>query len=250
MRIAVLADIHANLRALQAVLDDLERVRPDLVINLGDCVSGPLWPEETAQLLRARDWITVRGNHDRVVAAGNIPPSNRTDSFTAAALSPASLHWLAGLPATARPAEWILACHATPRDDDTYLAETVEGIDPHLSREEEIVARLGGETAPLVLFAHSHVPRLLQLAATGQTLLNPGSVGLPAYSDRTPRPHRMQTGSPHARYCLVEKDAGGWHFTMRALTYDWNDAAEQARRNARPDWARALATGFYGDVTG
>lgn len=250
MRIAVLADIHGNARALQAVIDDLEHVRPDLVVNLGDCVSGPLWPEETARLLMARDWITVRGNHDRVVAAGSIAPENRTDSFTLARLSPESLDWLSRLPASARPAEGVFACHATPGDDSTYLAETADTPDPYLSAEAEILERLGGESAPLVLFGHSHVPRLLYLAESGQTLLNPGSAGLPGYSDATPVLHRMQAGSPHARYALADLTRGSWKFEMRAIVYDWAAAAEEARRNGRPDWARPLETGFYGPLAG
>ena len=48
MRIAVVADIHGNVRALRAVMDDLREVAPDRVINLGDCVSGPLEAAETA----------------------------------------------------------------------------------------------------------------------------------------------------------------------------------------------------------
>ncbi|RUT95204.1 metallophosphoesterase, partial [Mesorhizobium sp. USDA-HM6] len=69
MRIAVLADIHGNVLALGAVLDDLERRGgADLVVNLGDCVSGPLWPRETIERLEALGLPTVRGNHDRRVA--------------------------------------------------------------------------------------------------------------------------------------------------------------------------------------
>ena len=65
MRIAVVADIHGNVRALRAVMDDLKEVAPDRVINLGDCVSGPLEAAETADLLISLAWTTVRGNHDR-----------------------------------------------------------------------------------------------------------------------------------------------------------------------------------------
>ncbi|RVA33039.1 metallophosphoesterase, partial [Mesorhizobium sp. M7A.F.Ca.CA.004.10.1.1] len=70
MRIAVLADIHGNVLALDAVLDDLERRGgADLTVNLGDSVSGPLWPRETFARLEALNLPTVRGNHDRRVAA-------------------------------------------------------------------------------------------------------------------------------------------------------------------------------------
>ncbi|TIT30318.1 MAG: metallophosphoesterase family protein, partial [Mesorhizobium sp.] len=69
MRIAVLADIHGNLLALDAVLDDLKhRGGADITVNLGDCVSGPLWPRETMERLQALKLPTVRGNHDRRVA--------------------------------------------------------------------------------------------------------------------------------------------------------------------------------------
>ena len=51
MRLAVIADIHGNLPALEAVLADIERRGADRIVNLGDCVSGPLWPRETMDLL-------------------------------------------------------------------------------------------------------------------------------------------------------------------------------------------------------
>ncbi|MEC9404502.1 MAG: metallophosphoesterase family protein, partial [Pseudomonadota bacterium] len=67
MKIAVVSDIHGNVLALEAVLADLKLEAPDLIVNLGDCISGPLWPEETAAILREAAWPTVRGNHDRIV---------------------------------------------------------------------------------------------------------------------------------------------------------------------------------------
>jgi len=67
MHLAVLADIHGNVLALEAVLADLEHRKVDDVVNLGDCVSGPLSPRETAHLLMRLDWPTIRGNHDRWV---------------------------------------------------------------------------------------------------------------------------------------------------------------------------------------
>ena len=65
MRIAVIADIHGNLPAFEAVLADIERRAVYRTINLGDCVSGPLWPLAVCELLMARDDLTIRGNHDR-----------------------------------------------------------------------------------------------------------------------------------------------------------------------------------------
>ena len=68
MRIAVIADIHGNLPALEAVIADIRCREVDCTINLGDCVSGPLWPREVCDLVMARDDLTIRGNHDRWVS--------------------------------------------------------------------------------------------------------------------------------------------------------------------------------------
>lgn len=65
MRIAVLADIHGNLRALEAVQSDLRKQSPDLVVNLGDHLSGPLQAAATADALMSENYVHIRGNHDR-----------------------------------------------------------------------------------------------------------------------------------------------------------------------------------------
>lgn len=244
MRIAVIADIHGNVRALEAVLKDLKHQAPDAVVNLGDCVSGPLWPEETAALLRDLGGPTVRGNHDRVVAAGAVPLHNRTDSFTEAALSAQSMAWLGALEPTIRLSEEIFLCHGTPRNDNAYLTEdVVEGGARH-THEHRIVERLEGETSPVICCGHSHLPRLVRLHVSGQLILNPGSVGLQAYEDETPTPHQMATCSPHARYALLDNLEGTWSVSQRIIDYDWAAAAKEAERNGRSDWAHALLKGY------
>jgi predicted phosphodiesterase len=68
MRLAILSDIHGNLLALEAVLADLKTRSVDATVNLGDCVTNPLWPRETLELLDTLSLPTVRGNHDRWIA--------------------------------------------------------------------------------------------------------------------------------------------------------------------------------------
>ncbi|AXS41159.1 metallophosphoesterase family protein [Breoghania sp. L-A4] len=248
MKLAVVADIHGNVLALEAVLADLKREAPDAVVNLGDCVSGPLWPEQTAAILRETNWPTVRGNHDRVVAAGTIPPSNRTDSFTIERLSAESRSWLQDLPPVIRWTQDMLLCHGTPDDDLTYLCETISGDGMQLAEEAAIEERLGTERAPIVCCGHTHIARLITLSATDQTILNPGSIGLPGYSDGTPSAHKAEAGSPHARYATMERRRDGWRIDLKTVQYDWDKAAAEASRNGRPDWARPLRTGFYGPL--
>jgi len=66
-RIAILSDIHGNLPALEAVVADAETRGCTQFLNLGDILSGPLWPAETADWLMPRGWPTIAGNHERQV---------------------------------------------------------------------------------------------------------------------------------------------------------------------------------------
>ena len=74
--------------------------------------------------------------------------------------------------------------------------------------------------------------------------MNPGSVGLQAYEDTTPWQHYVETGSPHARYAILERHKGTWKAEHRAVPYDWHSAAKTAAGNDRPDWAHAITTGY------
>ncbi len=78
---------------------------------------------------------------------------------------------------------------------------------------------------------------------TGALVVNPGSVGYPAYADDVPFPHVMEAGSPHARYAIVDDATGSWQVDPRAVAYDWETAARTAEANGRPEVARALRTG-------
>jgi predicted phosphodiesterase len=123
MRLAVISDIHGNLLALEAVLADIERRAVDAIVNLGDCVTGPLWPKATFARLVALDLPTVRGNHDRWILDRPEAELSPAGSFARAALSPSEHAWLHALPATLEVAPDILAVHGTPADDTTYLLE-------------------------------------------------------------------------------------------------------------------------------
>jgi putative phosphoesterase len=247
MRIAVVADIHGNVRALRAVMDDLKQVSPDSVLNLGDCVSGPLEAAETADVLISLAWTTIRGNHDRQLLDR---PADQMGSSDKAAFSELKNHhhaWLATLEETVT-IENIFLCHGTPDSDTTYLMETV---DPdgrvRLATQAENARRLGSEHSPVVLCGHSHMARVVALD-DGRLVINPGSVGLPAYTDTAPVTHSMEMGAPHARYAVLErkKAADPWQVSFRIVAYDWNAAADRAAAKGREDWARWIRTGYAG----
>jgi len=241
--IAVLADIHGNLPALEAVIADLQQRKIDTVFNLGDHASGPLWPQETLTFLMQQSWIQIAGNHDRQLVQQPPATHGASDRYAFERLNEVQKNWLAALPASVHLPADILLCHGTPADDDRYLLETVAQGRVRPARWDEINQRLAGVTASLILCGHTHMPRIIQVNDM-QLIVNPGSVGLPAYSDTAPEPHVMETGSPHARYALLEKRAQGWHVELIAVPYDHQSAATQAHHNGRLDWEIALRTGY------
>ena len=123
MRLAVISDIHGNLLALEAVLADIEQRGVDAVVNLGDCVTSPLWPRETFDRLGELDLPTVRGNHDRWIVEMPEEKLSPAGRFARDALNEAQRATLHGLPARIAVTPDILAVHGTPGDDSTYLLE-------------------------------------------------------------------------------------------------------------------------------
>ena len=263
MRIAFVSDIHGNLAALDAVIADIARRQVDQVVNLGDMLSGPLLPMETAQRLRSLDWLHIAGNHERQVLRLPLARQNLSDAYATNQLGHGDERaWLASHadPCDARLHQatmWperlgrdVALCHGSPRSDVEYLLETPVGEGARLATPAEIDERLDSRIAPpigLLACGHSHVPRSVA-AANGLLIVNPGSVGQPAYADDHPHPlsnfHRIETGSPDARYAVVEKIDGRWLCDLISAPYDFEPMALLAELRDRPDWAHALRTGF------
>lgn len=252
MRLAVVSDIHGNLPALEAVLEDIARAGVDRTVNLGDIVSGPLWPAETAARLMPLALPTIRGNHERQVLAPDVSRMGATDAVTAPQLDAAARAWLAALPATLALDAEVFCCHGTPGSDLDYLLETVvPGHDGparpgiRAATPDEVAQRLGDAPGALILCGHSHVPRAVGLPGA-RLIVNPGSVGLQAYDDGRPHPHIVENLTPHARYALLTRRAAGWQVELRALPYDHEAAARRAEDAGRGDWADALRSGRVG----
>ncbi len=242
MRIAILSDIHGNIAALDAVLADIAARQVERIVNLGDILSGPLFPCETAERLMPLDLPTIGGNHERQLLTLAPERMGESDRHTQRQLSPRHRDWIAGLPDRLWLAEDVLMVHGAPGDDLCYWLETVDAAGLRPATAEEIEARAQGIAAPLILCGHTHVPRLHRRPGGG-LIVNPGSVGLPAYADDHPFAHKVETGSPHARYALAERRDGFWQAQLIAVTYDWESAARAAEAQGRPDWAGALRTG-------
>ncbi|WP_086932447.1 metallophosphoesterase family protein [Agarilytica rhodophyticola] len=245
MKIAVLSDIHSNIYALRAVMDDVLCRKVDAMFNLGDILYGPIAPQETFEYLQQFDFITIAGNQDRQIfdASQKDIDANPTLKFIFDDLNDQAVAWMRALPKDRQFSKEVYCCHGTPTSDLIYLLEDVQSGQPQLRPEQEISEYLAGQKSEIILCGHTHIPRVVQLQ-TGQTIVNPGSVGLPAYSDELPCQHMMETYSSMASYAILEKTAAQkWKVELVKVPYDVAPAVDLALSHGREDWAFALSSG-------
>lgn len=211
-RLAILADVHANLPAFEAVVADVARQRPDEVLVAGDLVGRG--PAGSAVVRRVRElgWRSIRGNHEDYLLdfrAGRVPADwllTREWSaarWMAAELGEAEAAFIAGLPfslaAGSEPA--LRLVHGSPRSAN-------EGLGPW-TPDGELAGLLEQVEEPLLVCAHTHRPMLRRLARG--TVVNVGSVGLPFNRDR------------RAQYALFEPGPDGWRVDFRQVPYDLDE---------------------------
>lgn len=219
MRVAALYDVHGNLPALDAVLDDVRRAGVDRIVVGGDVVPGPMsW--EALERLRAIDvpMDCIMGNGDREVLAHRaglenaaLPAQVREAlRWSAEQLDDELARWMAAWPATLRmPVPGlgdVLFCHATPRSDTEILTR--------LTRDAHVAALLEGVAASLVVCGHTHMQ--FDRREGGVRLVNAGSVGMPC-------------GEPGAYWLLLGPDVA-----LRRTSYDVAAAADRIRRTDYP----------------
>lgn len=244
--IAALADIHGNTPALAAVLYDMREAGIERAYNLGDTLYGPLDPAGTYWALRTCgiEMVHILGNGDRILLEAG-EDASPTVRHTLAHLEREHLDWLKSLPAIHED-NFIFACHGSPKNDMEYLVEHLEPGGVTLRADTELVRLLEGVRQSLVLCGHSHLHHAVRVSH-GPLVVNPGSVGLPAYADNDPPvPHVMESGSPHARYAVLDVHLGHWEVQFRCVPYDHESAAAMAAENGRPDWAEAIRSGRAG----
>ena len=242
MRVAVVSDIHANLHALEAVLDDVLTQEPDAIWCLGDVVGYGASPNECCELVRERAALVLAGNHDLGIA-GKLDLAEFSDDAAAAArwtrtvVREEHLSWLSSLlPSSKR--ETVELFHGSPRDP----------VWDYVLSDDVAVESFALTNAPLVLVGHSHVALALGTDGTGvvgglappgtelvlgrhRLLLNPGSVGQP------------RDGNPDAAWLLVDFDSD--RAVFRRVVYDVQGAQAAIRAAGLPDvLAERLARGL------
>ena len=244
MRIAVISDIHGNLDALNAVLADIETRNVNQIVNLGDCLSGPLDGLGTADRLMALELPTVRGNHDRLLYDRPISDMDRWETWVIHSLSDEHITWLRSFRQTIKIGD-VLFCHGTPDSDETMWLHKPGPEDRMVSRDLiDIAVHVAEIDAQIVCCGHTHTQTMHRIPE-GPMIVNAGSVGCPGFSDtrKTP-PFIHQTGSPDARYVIIDNSTGGWRVEFHAVPYDPSRMAAMAREQGNESWALALETGW------
>jgi len=169
MRIGIIADVHANLPALEAVLEALEAANVDTYLCAGDLVGYGPWPNECVERVAALPGLCVAGNHD-LIATGRLgdgrcePLARTTLAWTREHLGSDARAYLEALPLSARLDDVLLA-HGSPEDPERALTA---------ARAEEALESLDPDVRVLVV-GHTHRP--LSVSAGSARLLNPGAVG-------------------------------------------------------------------------
>ena len=179
MVLAVISDLHANLEATQAVLEEIDRIGPDRVICLGDLIGYGPNPEEVVSLIRERGYETVKGNHDAVVNGAMSfkffrEPNQSLLRKSVEMLSPDNREWLSSLPMTIETEAWM-ACHAHPLEPGKWLY-----LDNAL-KCQEVLRQVKQD---IVFVGHTHIGGIVAnefgvfgLKEGYKYVVNPGSVG-------------------------------------------------------------------------
>ncbi|WP_442951188.1 metallophosphoesterase family protein [Paenibacillus sp. 481] len=238
--IAVISDIHSNSYALEAVLRHIDARGIKTIVNLGDSLFGPINPLQTAQLLIDRsDMIHIMGNCDRYLLQDQM--ESATFQYVKSLLTPQIEHWLRSFKKT-YIFEDILFCHGTPFADDVYLLEEVTPFGVIEKSSSALTSELAPITQSLIFCGHTHLQKSVWLP-DGKWIVNPGSVGLPAYYEDIPYPHAMESMTPHAKYLTVSRHEHSWRIEHISLPYDYEQAAHIAAQHGRHDYSHAIQHG-------
>lgn len=240
---AIISDIHGNSLAFEAVLKDIKLRGIEKIINLGDYFFGALEPEKVAGMMRENPMICISGNTDREILQA-VDGDFTKDGMdrVKADLSEESISWLRKLPKTSTCDDLFFVCHGTPQSDDEYLLEKVTANGVFVYNDEELISKTTGIKERIILCGHSHVNRVIYLS-NDKIILNPGSVGLPAYLGNGEHRFAMESMTPHAKYAIVHAEGAAISIEQVLCAYDWHKASEAARKNGNEKWAQFLLHG-------
>lgn len=222
MRLALLSDIHSNLPALDAVLADVDREKPDAILCLGDVVGYGADPSPCVALVRERCDAAVLGNHDLAVATGQgidmLPTHGQVAAeHNADVLSDTDLEWLANLPLTC-VSNGVTLAHASPQLPERWMRiESFFLAQEQFRHFETDICFVGHTHLPGVL---SEKLGVLRPRPGHRFIINAGSVGQP------------RDGDPRA--CMGYFDTETFAFDLKRIPYNVDRARQRIREEGLP----------------
>jgi predicted phosphodiesterase len=240
MRLALIADIHGNLPALDAVLAEIDREGVDRIICLGDISIGPQ-PVETLERVRSLGCPVIMGNWDAWFVQGMPQFDGRLGqvlgdlrTWSVEQFSSEQRQYLTGFAPTVEVplpnGATLLAFHGSPRSfEDSIFATTPD---------QELEQMFAGRTALVLAGGHTHFQLFRRFGES--VLLNPGSIGLPF---RRPQRGIMEI-APWAEYGIVQHDGDRVSIELRRTAFDLDAFLRKMRESGMPhaDWWAGLWT--------
>ena len=250
MRVAIFSDVHGNLTALEAVLDDIKQHSPDLTIFAGDlCVDGAR-PAACLERVRGEDISAIYGNTDQRLSNQPILSENAAaelqqreqqiednDDWTWVQLASSDRTWLSALPfyrrvsPTTQPNDDLFVVHANPHNTEQHILPSEERQRELFGEvqqpDDDVLLKkvLGDLKGGILAFGHLHIPAIRQWQDI--TLANISSVSLPLDGDQ------------RAKYGLFTWDQG-WKIEHQYVAYDVDKEIDCLKTNRPPNWQKLI----------
>ena len=221
LKIAVISDIHGNIFALKNAMEDIEKRRVDLIINLGDFVGYGPYPNEVIDYIRNRKIISIKGNYDASVVDNKFSYIRNTEinkfslPYAVSVLREENRNYLNNLPKTLVmefKEKSITFVHGSPRSINEYLKE--DSIEV-----EEVMKEFNGD---VLVCAHTHIPYLKKYG--NKVIINEGSIGKP------------KIGRPNSTYVILNIEKGkDIQAEFIEIPYDYKGIVELMKKKEFPE---------------
>jgi putative phosphoesterase len=215
MFIGLIADIHSNVVALEAVLSEMDEIGVEKILHAGDIIGYNPYPNETIELFRKRNIFSIRGNHERALLTGDMSDLNWNAAcalrWTLNTISRENLGYISKLKDTETISVddvEIFLVHGSPNDPDEYIYPI--DVEPGL---------LTMICSDILVLGHTHIQFKKQFKEG--IIVNPGSAGQPRDKD------------PASAFAILDTDTKG--IELKRIGYDIEKVIEDMRKTYLPE---------------
>ena len=234
MKFAIISDIHSNLHAFVAVLEEIDRQGVEGIFCLGDLVGYNAFPSEVLDIVLQKKIPSIMGNHD-IVCCGLENPiwfnsaAREASLWTRKRLSDEKKMYLRNLPNEMNVQDKVYAVHGSPTSRDDYIMDLMDALNNFQHLPDKKIS--------ICLFGHSHIPSLFSdrgpshdtgragkhmLSPRNRHFINPGSVGQP------------RDGDPRASFAILDTEE--FSFEIIRLKYDIDSAMKAVLKSGLPQF--------------